>query len=162
MDGRDKYKYLIMKIFQYVLLLLLMVSCAKPDTQIDKGDPMYSGVMNVVYEGEDFEQNGIEVQLGFNADSTMMDMKLVKVKFVPAMPVRIDVTVMEIPVVKEGDGEFSFYGDGIVPWAMGGPYDTYRVDSLEGKLNRGKLEFSMMFYNTKKQEGYPTSYSGSN
>lgn len=162
MDGRDKYKYLIMKIFQYVLLLLLMVSCANPDTQIDKGDPMYSGVMNVVYDGEDFEQNGIEVQLGFNADSTMMDMKLVKVKFVPAMPVRIDVTVMEIPVVKEGDGEFSFYGDGIVPWAMGGPYDTYRVDSLEGKLNRGKLEFSMMFYNTKKQEGYPTSYSGSN
>ncbi len=162
MDGGDKYKYLIMKVFRCILLLLLVVSCAKPDTQIDKGDPKYSGVMNVVYEGEDFKQNGVEVQLGFNADSTMMDMKLVKVKFVPAMPVRIDVTVMEIPVVKEGEGDFSFYGDGIVPWAMGGPYDTYRVDSLEGKLNRGKLEFSMLFYNTKKQEGYPTSYSGTN
>lgn len=162
MDGRDKYKYLIMRFLKCVSLLLLAVSCTKPDTQIEKGDPIYSGIMNVVYEGEDFEQDGIEVQLGFNADSTMMDMKLVKVKFVPAMPVRIDVTVMEIPVIKEGGGEFSFYGDGIVPWAMGGPYDTYRVDSLEGKLNRGKLEFSMLFYNTKKQEGYPTSYSGAN
>ena len=149
-----------MRLLKCVSLLLLAVSCTKPDTRIEKGDPIYSGIMNVVYEGEDFKQNGVEVQLGFNADSTMMDMKLVKVKFVPAMPVRIDVTVMEIPVVKEGEGEFSFYGDGIVPWAMGGPYDTYRVDSLEGKLNRGKLEFSMLFYNTKKQEGYPTSYSG--
>lgn len=151
-----------MRFLKCVSLLLLAVSCTKPDTQIEKGDPIYSGIMNVVYEGEDFEQDGIEVQLGFNADSTMMDMKLVKVKFVPAMPVRIDVIVMEIPVIKEGGGEFSFYGDGIVPWAMGGPYDTYRVDSLEGKLNRGKLEFSMLFYNTKKQEGYPTSYSGAN
>ena len=151
-----------MKRFIYVVLLLLAASCAKPDTQIEVDDPTYSGVMNVVYEGEDFEQNRIEVQLGFNADSTAMDMKLIKVKFVPAMPVRIDVTVMEIPVLKEKDGSFTFYGDGIVPWAMGGPYDTYRVDSLEGKLNRGKLEFSMLFYNTKKQEGYPTSYSGTN
>jgi hypothetical protein len=43
---------------------------------------------------------------------------------------------------------------------MGGPYDTYRVDDLRGTISDDSIEFSLGFYNTKKQENYPTSYSG--
>jgi len=136
------------------------MACEKPDTVIEEKDPKYSGRMTVRYEGEDFVQNDIKVQVGFSSDSTSVDIKLLKVKFVPAMPVRIDVTVMEVPVTRSDDGDSQFYGDGIVPWAMGGPYDTYRVDGLQGRISDGELEFSMTFYNTKKQEGYPTSYDG--
>lgn len=136
------------------------MACEKPDTVIEEKDPKYSGRMTVRYEGEDFVQNDIKVQVGFSSDSTSVDIKLLKVKFVPAMPVRIDVTVMEVPVTRSDDGDFQFYGDGIVPWAMGGPYDTYRVDGLQGRISDGELEFSMIFYNTKKKEGYPTSYDG--
>lgn len=139
---------------------VIMIACQKPDTVIEDSDPVYSGVMTVVYEGEDFVQNGIRVQAGFSPDSTSMDLKLLKVKFVPAMPVKIDVTVMEIPVVRSEEGVLEFFCDGIVPWAMGGPYDTYRVDELKGSLVNGRLDFSMNFYNTKKKEGYPTSYEG--
>lgn len=152
-----------MRIISYILLFVsagILMSCEKPDTVIEDNDPKYAGVMTVRYEGEDFVQKDIKVQAGFSEDSTSVDIKLLKVKFVPAMPVRIDVTVMEVPVVRTEDGDFGFYGDGIVPWAMGGPYDTYRVDGLQGRISDGELEFSLTFYNTKKQEGYPTSYDG--
>ena len=152
-----------MRLINYIFLCVsaaFLMACEKPDTVIEEKDPKYSGRMTVRYEGEDFVQNDIKVQVGFSSDSTSVDIKLLKVKFVPAMPVRIDVTVMEVPVTRSDDGDSQFYGDGIVPWAMGGPYDTYRVDGLQGRISDGELEFSMTFYNTKKQEGYPTSYDG--
>ena len=117
--------------------------------------------MVVVYEGEDFEQTGIKVLGEFNEDKTSVDIKLQKVKFVPVMPVRIDVTIMDIPVTAAGEGTWTFEGDGITPWAMGGPYETYRVDDLHGTITENSIEFSLGFYNTKKQENYPTIYSGS-
>jgi hypothetical protein len=43
---------------------------------------------------------------------------------------------------------------------MGGPYETYRVDDLRGTISGDSIEFSLGFFNTKKQENYPTSYSG--
>ena len=142
------------------ILMTFMSSCQKPPTIITEDSQGYSGTMKVVYEGKDFPQNNIVVKVETDLDAGTMDIRLEKVKFVPAMPVRIDVTVMEVPVTRSDDGDSQFYGDGIVPWAMGGPYDTYRVDGLQGRISDGELEFSMTFYNTKKQEGYPTSYDG--
>ena len=139
----------------------LFCACEKVPTVITDDSPEYTGKMVVVYEGEDFEQTGIKVLGEFNEDKTSVDIKLQKVKFVPAMPVRIDVTIMDIPVTAAGEGTWTFEGDGITPWAMGGPYETYRVDDLHGTITENSIEFSLGFYNTKKQENYPTSYSGS-
>lgn len=139
----------------------LLYACEKAPTVITDDSPEYTGKMVVVYEGEDFEQTGIKVLGEFNEDKTSVDIKLQKVKFVPAMPVRIDVTIMDIPVAASGDGTWTFEGDGITPWAMGGPYETYRVDDLHGTITENSIEFSLGFYNTKKQENYPTTYSGS-
>ena len=139
----------------------LFCACEKVPTVITDDSPEYTGKMVVVYEGEDFEQTGIKVLGEFNEDKTSVDIKLQKVKFVPAMPVRIDVTIMDIPVTAAGEGTWTFEGDGITPWAMGGPYETYRVDDLHGTITENSIEFSLGFYNTKKQENYPTTYSGS-
>lgn len=135
-------------------------SCEEPPTQITGESPKFSGQMTVVYDGEDFDQSGVKVQVGFNEDQTAVDIKLEKVKFVPAMPVRIDVTILDVPVVQDMDGVWSFHADGVTPWAMGGPYDTYRVDGLYGTLTDTSLKFSLDFFNTKKNVGYPTVYSG--
>lgn len=141
--------------------ILLLSSCAEPPTIITDLSPDFKGRMTVVYEGEDFIQEGINVKVEINDDMDFLEIMLEKVKFVPAMPVKIDVTIMQIPIVSN-DGEIiEFQVDGITPWAMGGPYDTYRVDSLEGVLTEDTVTFSMDFFNTKKNEGYPTSYSGS-
>ena len=89
-----------------------------------------------------------------------MDLKLEKVKFVPAMPIRIDVTIMDIPVEVSSDGTVMFSADAVTPWTMGGPYDTYRVDDLSGFIKEDRISFSLDFFNTKKNEGYPTSFEG--
>lgn len=143
-----------------VLTLLVSVSCEAPPTQITDLSPDYQGEMTVLYDGESFEQNGIQVKAEFDEDMNSLDIMLKKVKFVPAMPIRIDVTIMDVPCSENADGSFTFAADDLIPWAMGGPYDTYRVDDLSGTISDDGLSFDMLFFNTKKNEGYPTSYSG--
>lgn len=144
-----------------VAALCLLASCEEAPTEIIDNSPKYKGEMTVVYDGKDFEQEGINVQVEFNEEQTSVDIKLHKVKFVPAMPVTIDVTILDVPAVKSEDGTWSFYGDGITPWAMGGPYKNYRADQLSGTISGSVLDFSLDFHNVKKGESYPTSYTGS-
>lgn len=151
---------MIERLFAFAAALVLLVSCKEPPTVITENSPVYSGRMTVLYEGEEFVQNGISVKAEFHDGGTLVDIMLQKVKFVPAMPLRIDVTIMDIPVDKAADGSMTFAADGVVPWAMGGPYDTYRVDELYGTVSGDDISFSLDFFNTKKGEGYPTSYQG--
>lgn len=161
MDGRYYYRFMMNRLF-IVLAAVLYVfcSCEKAPSQITEDSPKFTGQMVVVYEGQDFYQEGINVQVGFSEDQTSIDIMLEKVKFVPAMPIRIDVTILDVPVRQNADGSWSFYANGSIPWALGGPYDTYRVDELHGTLTENTLDFSLDFFNTKKNTGYPTSYSG--
>ena len=152
----------MMKRFITILAIACaFVACEKAPTIITDDSPEYTGTMVVAYEGEDFEQTGIKVLGEFDPSRTTIDLMLQKVKFVPAMPIRIDVTIMDVPVVSNDDGSWTFEADDLTPWAMGGPYETYRVDDLRGTISGDYLEFSLGFFNTKKQENYPTSYSGS-
>jgi len=138
----------------------IFVSCEAPPTSISGQSPDYHGEMTVLYENESFVQRGIEVKAQFDEDKGTLDIMLKKVKFVPAMPVRIDVTIMNIPCSENADETFTFAADDLVPWAMGGLYDTYRVDDLVGTISDGELLFEMVFFNTKKNAGYPTTYVG--
>lgn len=149
---------------RYLITLLgiicLICSCEKPETTITEGSPEFSGQMTVLYEGEEFLQNDIKIQVEFDQSKSTVDIMLKKVKFVPAMPVKLDISILKVPVTLQDDGSWKISGDDIIPWAMGGPYDAYRVDDLKGTLTDTTCEFSLGFYNTKKQANYPTSYSG--
>ena len=142
-------------------LFCVLTSCEKVPTDSTEGAPLYSGRMTVVYEGEEFSQDNIQVQVQFNQDRTAVDIKLFKVKFVPAMPIRINVEIKDVPLTEESAGVWSFSADDITPWAMGGPYENYRADSLKGTIDGSVLEFSLDFCNVKKGESYPTTYTGS-
>ena len=148
------------RFFTILAFAWTLASCEKAPTVITDDSPEYTGTMIVAYEGEDFKQTGIKVLGEFDQSRSTIDIKLQKVKFVPAMPIRIDVTIMDIPAVSTGEDSWTFEADDLTPWAMGGPYDTYRVDDLRGTISGNSIEFSLGFYNTKKQENYPTSYSG--
>jgi hypothetical protein len=148
------------RILIILAFVFAFIACEKAPTVITDDSPEYTGTMIVAYEGEDFRQNDIKVLGEFDQSKTTIDIKLQKVKFVPAMPIRIDVTIMDIPVVSTGEDSWTFEADDLTPWAMGGPYDTYRVDDLCGTISGDSIEFSLGFFNTKKQENYPTSYSG--
>ena len=148
------------RFFTILALVWAAAACEKAPTIITDDSPEYTGTMVVAYEGEDFEQTGIKVLGEFDTVEATIDIKLEKVKFVPAMPIRIDVTIMDVPVVQTGEYSWIFEADGLTPWAMGGPYKTYRVDDLRGTISGDSIEFSLGFFNTKKQENYPTSYRG--
>ena len=90
MDRRH-YNRFMMKRFLTIIAVVasLLCSCEKAPTVIDESSPEFSGRMTVVYEGDDFNQDDIEVLVGIDPTQTTVDIKLQKVKFVPAMPVNI-------------------------------------------------------------------------
>ena len=138
-------------LFLVIIVSLLALACKKVNTSVEKETPKFYGSLTVRSDGKDFTSENLAVQVASDPSGKTMDMKLHKVKFVPAMPVRIDVTIPDITL--EADG--SFHGDNIVPYALGGrPYPKYTVYGLEGKIKDGTLVFSLKFGN------YPTTYSG--
>ncbi len=139
------------------MLALFMVGCSKnpsgSDPVIDPvEDISYTGVLNVTSGGVENASENVNVSVSFNEDKTV-DILLHKVKFVPQMPFPLDVTV---PGVKYEcrDGVYSLSGDGIVPVAVGVPYEKFKVSGLTGTLDENTLSLSLRFGQ------YPTSYSG--
>ena len=115
-------------------------------------ETVYSGTMTVVADGKDNVSENVKVNVGFQEDGTATII-FNKVKFVPQMPVSLDVTV---PGVKceIRKNEIILSGNDIVPLAMGMPYAKYKVTSLSGKITAGKLTVSLNF------GGFATSYAG--
>lgn len=115
-------------------------------------ETVYSGTLTVVAAGKDNVSENVKVNVSFQEDGTVTII-FNKVKFVPQMPVSLDVTV---PGVKceIRENEIILSGNDIVPLAMGMPYERYKVTSLTGKIIAGKLTISLNF------GGFATSYAG--
>lgn len=113
-------------------------------------ETVYSGTMTVVAGGKDNVSENVNVSLKDDGTATII---FNKVKFVPQMPVSLDVTV---PGVKceIRENEIILSGNDIVPLAMGMPYAKYNVTSLNGKIIAGKLTVSLNFGE------FATSYVG--
>lgn len=113
-------------------------------------ETVYSGTMTVVAGGKDNVSENVNVNLQDDGTATII---FNKVKFVPQMPVSLDVTV---PGVKceIRKNEIILSGNDIVPLAMGMPYAKYKVTSLSGKIIAGKLTVSLNFGE------FATSYVG--
>lgn len=147
-----------MKLFNAFLIaavLTVAAACSKnePVKIIEAPiETVYSGTMKVVADGKDNISENVNVNVGFQEDGTATII-FNKVKFVPQMPVSLDVT---IPGVKYEcrENEIILSGDDIVPLAMGMPYAKYNVTSLSGKIIAGKLMISLNFGE------FATSYVG--
>lgn len=115
-------------------------------------ETVYSGTMTVVAGGKDNVSENVKVNVSLQDDGTVTII-FNKVKFVPQMPVSLDVTV---PGVKceIRENEIILSGNDIVPLAMGMPYEKYKVTSLSGKITAGKLTVSLNFGE------FATSYAG--
>lgn len=115
-------------------------------------ETVYSGTLTVVADGKDNVSENVKVNVNLQEDGTATII-FNKVKFVPQMPVSLDVTV---PGVKceIRKNEIILSGNDIVPLAMGMPYAKYKVTSLSGKIIAGKLTVSLNFGE------FATSYVG--
>lgn len=115
-------------------------------------ETVYSGTMTVVASGKDNVSENVKVNVNLQEDGTATII-FNKVKFVPQMPVSLDVTVPGV-TCETRENEIILSGNDIVPLAMGMPYAKYKVTSLSGKIIAGKLTVSLNF------GGYATSYVG--
>lgn len=137
-------------------MLLAVAGCSKNNVNEEKEAPrssVYSGSLNVVAGGKDNVTEGVEVNADIDKDG-VLTLVFHKVKFVPQMPVSLDVTVPDVKYSREADGSLLLSGDGIVPITMMQPYPKYTVTGLTGKMSAKALSVSLNFGE------FPTSYSG--
>ena len=143
----------LFKAFLFAAVSVVAAACSKnePVKIIETpAETVYSGTMTVVAGGKDNVSENVNVSLKDDGTATII---FNKVKFVPQMPVSLDVTV---PGVKceIRENEIILSGNDIVPLAMGMPYAKYKVTSLNGKITAGKLTVSLNFGE------FATSYVG--
>lgn len=144
------------KLILIASMLLAVAGCSKNNVNEEKEAPrssVYSGSLNVVAGGKDNVTEGVEVNADIDKDG-VLTLVFHKVKFVPQMPVSLDVTVPDVKYSREADGSLLLSGDGIVPITMMQPYPKYTVTGLIGKMSDKALSISLNFGE------FPTSYSG--
>lgn len=138
--------------------LLLSQSCTKENGTNEEplvaNEYEYSGTMTVTAGGSDNVSEDVAVECLLDKDAHTMKILFHKVKFVPQMPISLDVTVPDVNY-SEKDGAVTFSGDGIVPLSGGTvPFPKYTVTALSGTLTANSLSLSLNFGD------YPITYSG--
>lgn len=142
------------KLIVLAIAILGLVSCHKtPQPSELPPQDIYLGTVSVDYEGGVVDNPDIQVAFLPSEDGTSADIIIYKIKFVPKMPVRIDVTIPGVALAEEPGG-YSFSCDNVVPLALGGEYPKYTVTALSGTLEGGNLSFGLNF------GAYPTRFNG--
>ena len=100
---------------------LLMLGCGKKGTEDvlvpEKGS--YTGTVTVVYQGSDFDNENIKVDFIPAADGKTASIVLNQIRFVPQMPVTIDVTIPDV-TLQADEKEIVLSCARVVPLALGG------------------------------------------
>ena len=145
-----------------ILLLALMgviVSCDNKDElnavqeEQKSMNKDYLGTMTVTFQAVDYDTDSVRISLTPNAAGDSVSIAFYQVKFVPQMPVKVDITVPGIAVSKTGQGA-ELFCDESIPLSAGGPTERYKVTSFQGQIIGDSISFSLNF------GSYPTSYHG--
>ncbi len=135
--------------------LFSLAACSKEEAPsfIDDGNTCYVGDIVVPGYGSNFTDKDIKVELTFNEADKTVDMLIKEVKFAEAMPLRLDMTVKGISYTVAGS-KITIVGDNIVPEAMGGPFEMYKITDLSGEVTASDFSFSM------KCGEFPVTFTG--
>lgn len=136
-------------------LLLAAIACEKsedPETPVPQPAD-YAGTVTVEFEGTSFDNEDISVSFEPSEDGATASVTIHQIKFVPQMPITIDVTIPDIVLTVSG-GKTLLSCESVDPIAMGGPYPRYHVSGLSGALEGDNLSFRLLFGD------FPTSFTG--
>lgn len=112
----------------------------------------YKGVIRVDQnDGTIFEMDGVEVD--YEILNGKLNFVMYRVKFAQAMPIKLDMVVEGVDFAEDG-GVLHLAGDGIVPYAMGGPFEKYTITDLTGEITDGEMSLDFMCGE------YPVTYDG--
>lgn len=113
----------------------------------------YTGEMTVDQnDGTHYTQSDVEVD--YELRDGKLNFVMYKVKFANAMPIKLDMVVEGADYREEYDGSYTISGEGIVPYAMGGPFEKFTITELKGKVDAKSLKLEFMCGE------YPVTYSG--
>ena len=150
------------KIIFYALLgafSLNFISCEEEngnetnDVVIKPVETHYTGTINVEFRGETNATEGIDCGVLKDDNKKTIDLNLYQVKFVPQMPMTIDLTIPEI-TFQDSDNGIKFSADSIAPTMGGNPYPQYAATNLTGMIIGDSIWFHCSFGD------YPTTYQG--
>ena len=149
----NKIKYF----FTLILASLAITSCENGENNELPKNPVenscYMGTMIVDQnDGTTFTQEDVEVdyEVGSNGKINFV---MYKVKFATGMPIKLDMVVEGVDFT-ETDGVYTLSGDGIVPYAMGGPFEKFTITNLTGEINNNAMSLSFICGE------YPVTYEG--
>ena len=120
---------------------------SKPDTK-----ECYTGTMTVDQnDGTFYTQD--EVKVDYEILNGKLNFVMYKVKFADAMPIKLDMVVEGVDCIG-AVGHYVLAGNGIVPYAMGGPFEKFTITNLAGLITDDTMTLSFMCGE------YPVTYSG--
>ena len=137
-------------------MTLLGVACENGNNNDLPNNPVeqkcYKGTMVVDQnDGTFYTQEDVEVD--FEIKDGKLNFVMYQVKFAKGMPLKLDMVVEGADYV-DNDGSYTISGDGIIPYAMGGPFEKFTITKLNGTIT--DTEFEMEFMCGE----YPVTYEG--
>lgn len=147
----------IKHLFCFMLCATLLVACENGDNNNLPKKPeeksCYTGTMNVDQnDGTTFTLGGVDVDYElYNADK--LNFVMYDVKFAKGMPLKLDMVVEGVSYT-EDNGVYTLTGEGIVPYAMGGPFEKFTLTQLVGTITDDTMTLSFLCGE------YPVTYEG--
>ena len=138
-------------------LVMLSVACENghnndlPNKPEEEG--CYKGLLTVDQnDGTLYKQSDVEVD--YELKDSKLNFVMYKVKFANGMPIKLDMVVEGVYYTEATDGTLTLSGDGIVPYAMGGPFEKYTITNLKGEITDTVMSLDFMCGE------YPVTYDG--
>ena len=142
--------------FSALCALTLITACENGDNNDLPNNPeetkCYKGTMVVDQnDGTFYTQEDVEVD--YEIKDGKLNFVMYKVKFASGMPIKLDMVVEGVDYTKSND-TYTLSGDGIVPYAMGGPFEKFTITKLEGEITDTAFTLDFMCGE------YPVTYEG--
>lgn len=143
-------------LFSLAVMSLVFVACENGDNNALPSKPdtkeCYIGTMTVDQnDGTFYTQD--EVKVDYEILDGKLNFVMYKVKFADAMPIKLDMVVEGVDCIG-AVGHYVLAGNGIVPYAMGGPFEKFTITNLAGLITDDTMTLSFMCGE------YPVTYSG--
>lgn len=137
------------------LVAMTLIGCGKaePETPIVPQESDYKGTVTVMYQGAPFDNENIQVNFIPSEDGKSASIIIYQIRFVPQMPVTIDVTIPNVAVQSTTE-KILLSCEKTIPLAMGGEFPRYTVTGLKGEIVGQEMSFSLNFGDA------PTSFRG--
>ena len=146
------------KLIALIMCAMMIVACENGDNNNLPNKPVekrcYMGTMTVdENDGTMYTQDDVEVDYELQDDGKL-NFVMYNVKFAMGMPLKLDMVVEGVSYYSKDGDVYTLSGDGIVPYAMGGPFEKFTITKLTGTITDNTMSMSFMCGE------YPVTYEG--